>query len=69
MTSSSMAMGQSTAIGVGSKLTRLIDAVTVSIYVTPIMESWHSHVNIVVMPFLTKRPGEVASPGGRLIVM
>ena len=30
MTSSSMAVGQSTTIGVGSKLMKLIDAVTVS---------------------------------------
>ena len=36
----------------------------------PIVESWHSHVDITVaMAVPAERPGEVASTGGRLIVM
>ena len=69
-TSSRMAIGQSTTIGVGPKLTRLMKAVTVSTLVVPIMASCCTHVDIIVaMAVLTKRPGEVISTCGRLIVM
>ena len=58
MTSSRVAIGQSTAMEAGPKLTRLIEVFIESMEVLSIVASCHSHLDIIVVVTApTRRPG------------
>ena len=70
VTSSRVAIGQSTTMGAGPKLTRLIDIVIESMSVVSIVASCHSHVDIiVVMAAPTRRHGVDVLSQGKLIMI
>ena len=57
-------------MGVDPKLTRLMEAVTVSKYVMPVTVSWHIWVDIImVMAAPTKKPCAMVSSCGMLMVV
>ena len=65
-----MAIGQSTAIGAGPKLTRLIEVVIESMQVVPIAVSCCNHVDVRdVVAALTRRSGVDVLPWGKSIMI